>query len=266
MSRFYATFYHPNESQILFVGDITPAEARALIAARFGDWSRTDSPPLPVATAPARSARVIYLIDKPGAAQSVVRIGNVGVARSTPDYFALQVLNTMLGGAFTSRLQQNLRETHGYTYSASSAFEMRRLPGAFRATASVVTAKTDSSLIEFLRELRRIRDEPVPAAELAKAKAYISLGLPSQFEATLDAAAEFLDLIENQLPLNTYESYIGHIQEVTVDDVQRVARATINPDRFAIVVVGDRSQIETGLRALNEGSIELRDLWGQPVH
>ena len=96
----------------------------------------------------------------PGAAQSVIRMGNVGVARSTPDYFPLRVLNTLLGGSFTSRLNQNLRETHGYTYGARSAFDMRRLPGPFVATASVVTAKTDSSLIEFFKELRRIRTEP----------------------------------------------------------------------------------------------------------
>src|SRR5207245_11581488 len=113
----------------------------------------------------------------------------VGVARTTPDYFALQVLNTILGGSLTSRLNQNLRETHGYAYGAFSQFTAGRLAGPFVASASVVTAKTDSSLIEFLKELRRIRDEAVPDAELAKAKAYHTVGMPAGFETTAGAAA-----------------------------------------------------------------------------
>src|SRR5438105_2749049 len=156
---------------MLIVGDITLARARGLLAARFGAWEQGDVPGLAGGNAPAPATRAVYLIDKPGAAQSVIRIGHVGPARSTPDWYALEVLNTILGGAFTSRLNQNLRETHGYTYGAFSQFAARRLAGAFVALASVVTAKTDSSLVEFLKELRRIRDEPVPDPELAKAKA-----------------------------------------------------------------------------------------------
>src|SRR5262249_7428536 len=137
---------------------------------------------------PAPAARTFYLVDKPGAAQSVIRIGHVGVPRSSPDYYALRVLNTILGGSFTSRLNQNLRETHGYTYGANSSFQMRRLAGPFAAAASVVTAKTDSSLIEFFRELRRIRDSVVPGPELDKAKSYITLAWPGSFETTFGSA------------------------------------------------------------------------------
>src|ERR1051326_5787726 len=161
------------------VGDITLAEARGLVAARFGAWQQGDVPGLAGGTAPTPATRAVYLIDKPGAAQSVIRIGHIGPARSTPDWYALEVLNTILGGAFTSRLNQNLRETHGYTYGANSGFDMRRLPGPFLATASVVTPRTDSSLIEFLKELLRIRNEPVPKAELDKAKSYLALGMPA---------------------------------------------------------------------------------------
>src|SRR5881296_1826494 len=162
VAEFYGTYYRPNGARLLIVGDVTLADARRLAAARFGGWERRDvtafpSPPTP----PRAAARTVYLIDKPGAAQSVVRIGHVGPVRTTPDWFALEVLNTIVGGAFTSRLNQNLRETHGYTYGAFSQFAPRRLTGAFVALASVVTAKTDSSLIEFLKELRRIRDETV---------------------------------------------------------------------------------------------------------
>ena len=265
VQEFYRDYYRPTNARLLIVGDITMAEARRLIAARFGAWEQGEVPPLPVATAPTPGQRTFYLVDKPGAAQSVIRIGNVGVARNTPDYFAIQVLNTILGGSFTSRLNQNLRETHGYTYGAGSGFAARRLPGPFSAQASVVTAKTDSSLIEFLKELRRIRDSIVPGDELAKAKSYIALGLPRDFETTRGAAGQFMDLLQNDLPLDYYNTYVQGIGAVTAADVQRVARRYIDADHFAIVVVGDKSQVEAGIRALNEGPLSLRDLWGQEV-
>ena len=264
---FYRTYYRPDGARVLIVGDITLADARRLLAARFGAWERGggDMPAFPTAGAPAPASRAVYLIDKPGAAQSVIRIGHVGPPRISPDWYALDVLNTILGGAFTSRLNQNLRETHGYTYGAFSQFAARRLSGAFVALASVVTAKTDSSLIEFLKELRRIRDEPVPAAELAKAKAYVTLGLPGDFETTGGAAARFRDLLVYGLPLDYYGQYIQRINAVTADDVQRVARRYIDPDHFDIVVVGDKSQIEAAIKALNEGPIVYRDVWGQEL-
>ncbi len=265
VEEFWRTYYRPNNTRVLIVGDLTLAEARRLISERFGSWARGDVPPLPADEPPAAASRAFYLVDKPGAAQSVIRIGHVGVARHTPDYYALEVMNTILGGSFTSRLNQNLRETRGYTYGAGSGFNYRRLRGPFLATASVVTAKTDSSLIEFFKELRRIRDSVVPDEELAKARSYIALSLPNEFETTRGTAAQFLDLVLNDLPLDWYRTYIERINAVTVADVQRVARGYINPDHFVVVVVGDRSQIETGIRALNEGPISPRDLWGQTV-
>ena len=143
---------------------------------------------------------------------------------------------------------------------------MRRLAGPFVASASVVTAKTDSSLIEFFKELRRMRDSLVPGDELAKAKAYITLGFPGDFETTFGTAQQFLDLLQNDLPLGTLQGLVAGINAVSAADVQRVARRYLDPDHFAIVVVGDRSQIEAGIRALNGGPISLRDLWGQEIH
>jgi predicted Zn-dependent peptidase len=266
VAEFYRTYYRPNGARLLIVGDVTLAEARRLAAARFGGWERGDVPAFPSPPAPPpAAARTVYLIDKPGAAQSVVRIGHAGPVRTTPDWFALEVLNTIVGGAFTSRLNQNLRETHGYTYGAFSQFAPRRLGGAFVALASVVTAKTDSSLIEFLKELRRIRDDTVAAPELAKAKAYLTLGLPGDFETTGGAAARFRELLSFGLPLDYYDHYVDRIKAITAADVQRVARQYIDPDHFDIVVVGDKSQIEAGIKALNEGPIVYRDLWGQEI-
>lgn len=266
VAGFYQAFYRPGVARILVVGDVTLTEARRLVVARFGAWQPGDVPTASDAAVPAPAARAVYLIDKPGAAQSVVRIGHVGIARSSPDYYALQVLNTILGGAFTSRLNQNLRETRGYTYGAFSQFAALRMAGPFVASASVVTAKTDSSLIEFLKELRRIRDETVPDAELAKAKAYIILGLPGEFETTASAAARFRELLVYGLPLDYYSRYIERINAVTAPDVQRAAQRYIDPEHFDIVVVGDKGQIEAGIRALSEGSIMYRDMWGADLN
>ena len=265
VAQFYQAYYRPNNASVLVVGDVTLAEARALVGARFGDWNPGDVTAVADVPAPAPAARNIYLVDKPGAAQSVFRIGEVAAGRATPDYFALTVLNTILGGSFTSRLNQNLRETHGYTYGANSQFALRKMAGPFLAASSVVTAKTDSSLIEFMKELRRIRDDTVPQAELAKAKAFITLGLPGDFETTAGVAARVRELLLYGLPLDYYATYIPRIEAVTAADVQRVARQYLDPDHFAIVVVGDRSRIAAGLEALHEAPIVLRDLWGQAV-
>jgi predicted Zn-dependent peptidase len=262
---FYQTYYRPNNAKVLVVGDVSLAEARRLVEARFGSWARGTVPALPGPPRPAEGTRTFYLVDKPGAAQSVIRIGHAGVARTTPDYYALEVMNTILGGSFTSRLNQNLRETKGYTYGAGSGFAYRRLGGPFTATANVVTAKTDSALIEFFRELRGIRDREAPPEEVAKARAYIALGLPAEFETTRGAAAQFRELLENDLPLDYWRTYIARINAVTPADVQRVARQHIHPDGLAVVIVGDRSQIEAGIRALGEGPISVRDLWGQEI-
>ena len=262
VGEFYARYYRPGNARLLVVGDVTMDEARRLIEERFGGWAAGDVAALPVTPPPPASARAFYLVDKPGAAQSVIRIGNVGVPRSTPDYFAIQVLNTLLGGSFTSRLNQNLRETHGYTYGASSGYEMRRLAGPFRAAASVGTAVTDSAVVEFLKELRRIRETEVPAEELAKTRQLLSLGLPGDFETSAAVAQRFIDVLVNELPADSWDRYVDGVNAVTAADVQRVARSTIDPDHFAMVLVGDRSAIEAGLKALNEGPVLLRDLWG----
>src|SRR5207247_2590910 len=176
VTEFYRASYRPNAARILIVGDVTLAAARRLLTARLGAWERGSVPALPGAAAPAPASRAVYLVDKPGAAQSVIRIGHVGVARTTPDYFALQVLNPILGR-------------------------------------------------------------------------------PADFETTAAAAARFRELLVYGLPLDYFAHYAERINTVTAADVQRVARQYIDPDHFDIVIVGDKSQIEAGIKALNEGPI-----------
>lgn len=259
LMKFYSTFYRPNNATLLMVGDVTPDDVERRAQALFGGWARADIPTVTTNAPSAPKASTLIIVDKPGAAQSSFRIGGIGAPRSTKDYFALQVLNTILGGSFTSRLNQNLRETHGYTYGARSGFAMRRSAGPFTASAEVVSAKTDSALIEFMKELRSIRDT-IPAAELAKAKRYLQLGLPEEFETTGSIASQFLPLLTYGIPLDFYDSAVQSIGAVTQADVQRVARQYIDPDRLTLVIVGDRKSIEPGIRALKPGEIIIRDI------
>src|SRR5207253_44353 len=151
------------------------------------------------------------------------RIGTVGVPRATGDFFPISVMNTVLGGAFTSRLNNNLRETKGYTYGAGSSFAMREAAGPFQARAEIVAEKSDSALLEFIKELRNIRDT-VPAGELEKAKKYLQLQLPSQFETTSDIAQGLVPVALYNLPLEYFNHYAQSISRVTQADVQRVAQ------------------------------------------
>jgi predicted Zn-dependent peptidase len=216
---------------------------------------------------PQRTKREIYLVDKPGAPQSQIRIGAVGVPRSTPDYFPITVLNDILGGAaFSSRLNLNLREKHGYSYGASSTFDMRQDAGPFAAFAGVQTDKTADALGEFFNELNAIQ-QPVPADELARAKSFVSLRFPGGFETTGDISRRLEEAIVYHLPDDYFSRYVANVEAVTVADVQRVARRYIHPDQAAVVVVGDRKAIQGPIEALKLGPVtvvSIDEIFGPP--
>ena len=264
LQSYYQANFRPNNATLIVVGDVTPAQVEQKINALFGGWQRAEIPQINYSEPPKSGTTTIYLIDKPGAAQSSFRIGAVGVPRSTQDYFALTVMNTILGGSFTSRLNQNLRETRGYTYGAGSRFDMRRSAGPFIASAEIVTAKSDSALLEFMKELNGIR-QLVPPAELSRAKRYLQLQLPGNFETTQQIAAALVPVALYGLPLDYYNNYVQSIEGITQADVARVAQQYINPGSLAVVIVGDRKTIETGLKATNVGPIAIRDISGQPI-
>ena len=209
-----------------------------------------------VPNAPQLGKRQVYLVDKPEAAQSQIRIGWVGVARSTPDYAVLEVLNTVLGGSFTSRLNQNLREKNGYAYGANSGFDMRLSAGPFLAAAGVQTDKTGDAVREFFNELNGILT-PVPAEELAKAKNYVALGFPGEFETTGDMARKLEELVVYNLPEATFSNFVPSVTAVTAADLQRAAARFIQPEKMAVVVVGDLKVIEGPIRALNLGPVTI---------
>ena len=255
--NFHAGAYRPLRATFTVVGDINETEARILFSRRFANWniSGAERTPAPVLVGPTRvTARRVLLVDKPSAAQSVVLIGTAGVERSTPDYAAIQVMNTILGGSFSSRLNSNLRETKGYTYGANSGFQWRPLPGAFIASSDVRTNVTDSSLVEFFKEITAIRDAPVDDDELARAKAYLALGVPGDLESTAQIAGQVTALSLFNLPLTWLQEYVAAVNAVTAGDVQRVARRYLPSDAATIVVVGDLATIRAGLDALNLGA------------
>jgi predicted Zn-dependent peptidase len=261
LRTFYASAYRPANAALIVVGDVVPAQVMPLLETNFGGWkvqgAAAAREELPEVREPAK--REVYLVDKPGAAQSETRIGWIGVPRSTPDYFPIQVMNTILGGSFSSRLNMNLREKHGYTYGASSAFTMNTAAGPFSAAAAVQTDKTTEALKEFFNELNGVL-QTVPADELSRAKNYVALRFPGGFETTGDISRKLEEQILYRLPDDYYSKYVPNIQAVTAADVQRVAQKYIQPGRFAVVVVGDLKTIEPGVRALNLGPIKVLTL------
>ena len=251
MRAFHAARYRPSNATLIVAGDVTAAAVLPQLEAAFAAW--------PMATPVARTAvplarqstaGQLTIVDMPSAEQSQIRIGWVGVPRSSPDYFPLVVLNTVLGGSFTSRLNQNLREEHGYSYGASSRFDMRLSAGAFQAGAGVQTDKTAEALREFFNEFKGIA-APVSEAELAKAKNYVALSFPSEFETITDLTAHLEEMAVYKLPDTYFSQYVANVQAVTAAAVQKAAATYIQPEKFAVVVVGDRKAIEAGVRALN---------------
>lgn len=257
LRAFHRTYYRPENATLLAVGDVTAASVMPLLERAFGSW-KGSGPAVAVPSvpnAPQLAKQQIYVIDKPAAAQSQIRIGWVGVPRSTPDYPTLQVLNTILGGSFTSRLNTNLRETHGYSYGASSGFDERISAGSFSARAGVQTDKTAEALREFFVELTGIL-KPIPGAEVDKAKNYVALGFPAEFETSGDLAQKLEEQVVHALPDEYFPSYIRSVVQVNGPSVEKAAARYIQPDKFAVVIVGDRKAIEPGIRALKIGPIE----------
>lgn len=255
--RFYEGSMRPDRASLFIVGDITEPQVRTLVERHFGAWRAMGTaiplPAPPAAIAPAATTRV-WLVDKPDAAQSVIMIGWPGVERTSPDYAALQVMNTLLGGSFTSRLNMNLRETKGYSYGASSGFSWRVVPGPFIASSAVRTNVTDSSLVEIFKELRGVRDVPVPPDELDRAKAYVEMGIPGTLESTSQIAGQMAQLAMFGLALDELSRLAARVRAVTAADVQRVARQYLTPDRAHVVVVGDLAKVKTPIEHLGLGT------------
>lgn len=255
LKSFHGTFFHPDNATLIVAGDVEPVLLLPKLESLFGNWGAgVTRPVVSWPATPQVEARKVYLVDKPGAAQSVIRIGCIGVARTTDDFYSIVVMNTILGGSFTSRLNNNLREEHGYTYGAGSRFNFLPHPGSFVAFADVHTAVTDKALTEFMKELTNI--PTISDDELKRAKDYVALSYPSDFQSVSSIAGRLGDLVVYNLPDGYFNAYTNNILAVTRGDAERVAKKYIDPGKVAIVVVGDMSRVEPSIRALNLGPIE----------
>jgi zinc protease len=264
LQKFHSSYFAPSAAMIIVAGDVGKPEIASRLEKHFGTWKgKSATVPEPPAIHQIKASTLV-MVDKPGAPQSVITIGRVGVPRTSPDYYAIAVMNTLLGGSFSSRLNLNLREKHGYTYGAGSRFDFRPLAGPFAASASVQTEVTDKSLTEFMNELNAIVED-VTDDEVSRAKNYVALGYPADFQSVGQLTAQLGEVALYNLPADYFNNYIGRILAVTKDDVLRAAKKYIDPKNMAIIVVGDMSAIEEGVKGLElapEKVVTIDDLLG----
>ena len=265
LARFWKTGYVPGNAALVVAGDLTEKELRGLAEKHLGQW-RGPSSQFRLPDVQEETGRRVVIVDKPGSPQTALRIGHVGIERSNPDYVPIDVMNTELGGLFTSRINLNLRERHGFTYGASSAFVFRRGPGPFMVATGVRTDVTAAALEEIFNEIERMRTTFPTPEELTMAKDSIARSLPGLFETTPQAASSIGQLFAYNLAQDYYRWLPGQIDSVTAEDVRRVAETYLKPSRMVVVAVGDRAKIESELARLQLGPIEVRDSAGNPTN
>jgi zinc protease len=261
---FHKAYFQPGRAAIVVVGDVTPAAAKAAVEKALSAWPAGGAKPaFSYPAVPPQKATTIYLVDKPGAAQSTFAIGLPGPPRTTPDYYAIEVMDTLLGGMFQSRLNANIREEKGLSYGVRSSFAFGKGPGAFRAGGDIISAKSDVALTEFMKEFRGIQGgRPVTDDELEMSKNSLAQSLPGMFASVSSIGSAIGTLWMQNLPENYYQQYGKNINAVTKDDMVRVAKQYIDLAHLSIVIVGDRATIEGPLKATGVAPIVMLDIEG----
>lgn len=256
LTAFHDRFYKPNGAIIGVSGDVSAKEIESRFEKALAEWKPGSEPAaMPPANFTPKESSRIYLVDRPGSAQTVVEFGALSISRSDPDYIAVVVANRILGGGSSGRLFQNIREDKGYTYGAYSTFNPPKWQGLWSASASVRTPVTEPAVKEFLAEFARLRDQAVPAAELASAKRSIVGGFARTLETPDGILGRTLEIVQNGLPADYWDTYPGKIEAITAEDVQRVAKKYLAPNHIQLVAVGERSKIEEGLKKF--GPVEI---------
>jgi zinc protease len=263
LEAFHREHFTAGNALLVVSGAVRAAEVEALARRHFGAWAAGSPQRVPLAAPGVRGATEVLLVHRPGSVQSSIWIGHGGVRPDTPDFFALQVLNRILGGGADARLFQILREERGWTYGASSRFTRPREVGYFSANTEVRTEVTDSAVAEILHQLNRLRDEPVPPAEFEAARNFLAESFPLRIETPGQIASQIASARLLGVPIETVTRYPERIRAVTPADVRRVAREHVRPGQAAIVVVGDATRILPGLEAI--APVRLYDIQGQPV-
>jgi zinc protease len=264
LQRFHQAALTPATSALILVGDLTADQARATATEHFGDW-RGAGPAPPPAGPPSPAAERVFVVDRPGSAQTTLALAQPGVTATHPDATALTVLNAVLGGGFTSRINLNLRERHGYTYGASSSIDSRRDVGLITLQTSVSAEATGDSVRQLLDEVTALGDAPIGAEELQRAKDHLSLSLPADFITGSGTASAIGELYLTDRPPDYFERLPAALAEVDAEDVQTAARAHLRPQEMKVIAVGDRAQIDPQLAELSLEPIAHRDADGAPA-
>jgi predicted Zn-dependent peptidase len=245
--------FRPEGATLIMVGDTSLEEAMALGEKHLGSWKAkaASEPPVRTEPSPTLSPGFLYLMDKPGAAQSVIRAGYVGVPRMHPDYFPLVVLNHIFGGQFTARLNMNLRQDKGYSYGYRSSIEWHRESSASMIGGSVQTAVTKEAVIETLKEINELKgSRPVTEEEFSGAKSALLQEFPASFETSGEILSRLFSVAAYGLPDDYFRTIVPSIENVSLEDVRRVAEKHVDLENLQLLVVGDQAVVEAGLREL----------------
>ncbi len=261
LTGFHRQTFAPNNAVLVVVGDVQRAALMNRINTLFGSWAKNQTTTASYPALPVRTARAIYVVDRPGSAQSNIVIANTAITRTSPDYFPALLMHTILGASGSARLFMNLRESKGYTYGAYSNLDARREAGSFRSTAEVRTPVTGDSLKEFFYELNRIRNEAVTDKELADAKSYLTGVFPIRLETQEGLVDQLVQIKMFGLQDDYLQTYRDRVSRVTKEDVQRAAQKYVTPDKVAIVIVGDAAAISNQIKPYAE-TIEFYDAQG----
>jgi zinc protease len=260
---FQKAFFTPDNSFMVFAGDITPKEAEKYVLRHFGKWKgRSKSFSIPLTVSDHTNGKVV-IVDRPDAVQSSLRIGGVGIARNDRNFLKTFVMNTLLGGYFSSRINMNLREQHGYTYGGRSVFDARTLPGLFAVSADVRNEVTGETIAEVLKELNRMRETLPSKDELGMVKKYLEGLFPIQLETPQQVARRVIALELYHLPKDYYKAYKENIHKITAKDI-RAAAAKYIPEKLAIVLSGNSKEISPALNKF--GRLEILDAEGKKIN
>jgi zinc protease len=261
-SAFHAARYRAGNTTAIIVGDIEVDDALRIMRSRFDAWPARRSDVAEADDTPALRTRAVHLVEKADAPQSELRIGHVGIPRAHPDYFAALVMNMLLGGLFSSRINLNLREAHGYTYGASSAFDWRRQAGPFVVASAVRSDVTAAAAREVLAEIDRMRAEKVSAEELSLATSYLEGVFPIRYESTAAIARALAAMVVYGLPPDYFDTYRDRVRAVAAPDVLRAAREFLHPEEMQLVAVGDPAVVREPMEAMELGPLQAYDTEG----
>jgi zinc protease len=256
---FHQRRFTPGNAAIVVVGAVDPADVEREVGRAFGDWSGRHEPASVPPVSPRSDRTKVYVVDRPSAVQSELRIGHVGVPRDHEDYYPLMVFNAIVGGAFTSRLNLSLREKHGFTYGVRSGFAFRRGAGPFIIQTAVASDVTARAVAETLSVLRTVQQDGVSDAEVAAARDYLAGTLPLSMQTTEQLSARVAELHTFELPTDYFDSHRAGIGAVTRDDVIRVARSHLRLEQLAVVVVGSADAVTADLQSLDIGDVVRHD-------